>query len=208
MTMTDGERALLELMTGNKRYVAGKPVHPNQSFDRRQETVEGQNPFATILTCSDSRVPPDIIFDQGIGDLFVIRVAGNIAGNSVIASAEYAAEHLSVPLLMVLGHTRCGAVTATIQGGNAPGRIGWLCEAIQPAVERARRMPGELLGNAVVANVALTVERLSASVILGGLARENRLKIAGAIYNLNSGAVEVIGGSQDAAQQEDRDERM
>ena len=192
--ITAGEQALLELIVGNERYVTGKPVHPNQSIDRRQEAVEGQNPFAAIITCSDSRVPPEILFDQGIGDLFVIRVAGNIAGDSVIASAEIAAENLNVPLLMVLGHTGCGAVTAAIQGGGAPGRIGWLCEAIHPAVERARRRPGDLLDNAVAANVTLTIERLYKSEILSGLAKENRLKIAGAVYNLNSGLVEVNGG--------------
>ena len=110
---------------------------PNQGVERRKELVEGQHPFAIILCCSDSRVPPEVIFDQGLGDLFIVRTAGNVFDNIALGSIEYAVEHLEVPLLVVLGHGQCGAVTATVEGGHAPGHISNVVEAIQPAVVKA-----------------------------------------------------------------------
>ncbi|HUV35805.1 MAG TPA: carbonic anhydrase, partial [Patescibacteria group bacterium] len=156
----DGDEAFEALMAGNGRYVAGAPVHPRQTAARRAETAGGQHPFAVVITCADSRVPPEILFDQGIGDLFVIRVAGNITGNAVVGSVEYAAEHLGVPLVVVLGHTHCGAVNAAIVGDGTPGRIAHIVGRIAPAVDRARELPGELAGNVVRANVEIVVDEL------------------------------------------------
>lgn len=126
-----------KLIDGNKRYVEGKFIHPNQSAERRMELSKDQNPFAVILSCSDSRVPPEIIFDQGIGDLFIIRVAGNIISNEVLGSIEYAVEHLDVGLVVVLGHERCGVVSAAVAGGEVHKHISSLVEAILPAVKTA-----------------------------------------------------------------------
>jgi carbonic anhydrase len=121
----DGGEVLLRLMNGNKLYVAGEPRHPHQTLERRVEVANGQKPFAAILGCSDSRVPPEILFDQGLGDLFVIRVAGNVVDDAVQGSIEYAVEELAVPLVMVLGQGRCGAVKAAVdvveKGSQLPG---------------------------------------------------------------------------------------
>ncbi|HEY4484757.1 MAG TPA: carbonic anhydrase, partial [Nitrospiria bacterium] len=122
------DKALTMLMEGNARYVEGKMLHPNQAADRMGELAKGQHPFAVILGCADSRVPPEIVFDQGLGDLFVLRVAGNIADDAVIGSIEYAVEHLGTTLVFVLGHERCGAVSAAVEvvtkGAKVPGHIG------------------------------------------------------------------------------------
>ncbi|MEW5802196.1 MAG: carbonic anhydrase [bacterium] len=188
----NGNQALEALMAGNKRYTAVKNTYPNQTAERRAELVKGQKPFAIILSCSDSRVPPEIIFDQGLGDLFVIRVAGNVVDDIALGSIEYAAEHLGTPLIMVLGHEKCGAVTATVEGGEAPGHIGSFTKAIKPAVEKAKDQPGDKVDNTVKANVELIVEQLKVSKpILSELVKEGRLKIVGARYDLDTGAVDI-----------------
>jgi carbonic anhydrase len=193
MKKFSSDEVLQELMNGNKRYVAAQFAHPNQTVERRVEVAKKQHPFAIVLGCSDSRVPPEIIFDQGLGDLFVIRVAGNVVDDVVIGSIEYAAEHFNAPLIMVLGHKRCGAVEATINGGEAPGRIGSLVEAIKPAVEKAKSQLGFLLDNAVKVNISMVVDRLKSSQpILANLIREGRLKIVGAHYDLDTGVVNII----------------
>lgn len=185
--------ALKRLAEGNQRYVVGNTAHPNQTIDRRKEVVGGQNPFAVVLTCSDSRVPPEILFDQGIGDLFVIRNAGNILDDIVIGSIEYAVEHLGVKLVVVLGHQFCGAVTAASQGGEAPGHIHSVVEAIQPAVEKAKGQAGDLVVNAIRANVDLVTDQLASSEpIMAEFVKGHGLKVVGAIYNLETGAVEVF----------------
>ncbi len=193
MRMFSADQALADLMAGNKRYVAARLTYPNQTVARRAEVAKGQHPFAVILGCADSRVPPEIIFDQGLGDLFVIRVAGNVVDDVVMDSIEYAAEHLGVQLIVVLGHTRCGAVDATVKGGEAAGHIRSLVEAIRPAVEKAKGQPGDLLTNAVKANVEMVVDRLKSSKpILAESVEAGRLKIVGARYDLESGVVEII----------------
>jgi carbonic anhydrase len=187
------EAALKELLDGNKRYVAGQATHPHQSATRRIEVGKGQHPLAAILTCSDSRVPPEILFDQGIGDVFIVRDAGNIADDVALGSLEYAAEHLGTPLIVVLGHSKCGAVTATVQGGEAPGHIGSLIKLIQPAVEKTKGQPGDPIVNAIKANVQLVVEQLNTcQPILAHLVKAGKLKIVGAHYDLDSGAVELV----------------
>jgi carbonic anhydrase len=187
------DTALKTLQEGNRRYVADTPLHPHQDKKLRSELVKGQHPIAAILSCADSRVPPELIFDEGLGDLFVVRVAGNVVDDAILGSLEYAAEHLHVPLIIVLGHSRCGAVQATINGGEPHTHIDTLCKAIKPAVVQARREKGDLLANAVRDNVALAVKQLQTSKpILQKLQREGRLRIAGAVYSLDSGTVEYL----------------
>jgi len=182
-----------KLIEGNKRFAASKPIHPNQTTERRVEVSKGQKPFAVILGCSDSRIPPEIIFDQGLGDLFIIRVAGNIVDDIALGSIEYAVDHLGVQLVVVLGHGKCGAVSATVQGGEAHGHINCIVKAIAPAVEKAKKQSGDLIDNSIKANVELVVDQIvSSKPILSELVKEAKLKIAGAYYNIENGVVELI----------------
>jgi carbonic anhydrase len=192
---TDVGGPLGALLEGNRRYVSGAAAHPRRSAERRAETARGQNPLAAVLTCADSRVVPEIIFDQGIGDLFVVRVAGNVADDAVIGSIEYAAGHLRVPLVIVLGHTDCGAVNATIAGGEVTGPLARVIGKIAPAVERARSIAGELTENAVRENIALVTGQLvGATPILRRLVDRNEVRIIGAVYDVESGVVTVLDG--------------
>jgi carbonic anhydrase len=184
--------ALAKLIAGNQRYVADQLVHHHQSGRRMRAIATGQHPFAIILGCADSRVPPEIIFDQGLGDLFVIRVAGNILDDAILGSIEYAVKELGTSLVLVLGHERCGAVAATIKHAEVSGHISTLLNAIQPAVDRAKSELGDLLDNAVRANIELVVEQLKASMPVAELVQHNRLKVVGAQYNLDRGKVEII----------------
>lgn len=189
----NGDTALKKLEEGNKRYVEAKFTHPNQTKERREEVAKGQHPFAVIVSCSDSRVPPEVIFDQGLGDLFVIRVAGNIVDDAVLGSIEYAIEHLGAKLVVVLGHERCGAVDATVKGGEAPGHIKGLVEAIKPAVEKSKDQAGDKLDNAVKANVAIVVDKIKTSEpIIKEFVHEKHLKIVGARYDLDEGNVTIL----------------
>ncbi len=183
---------LKRLLEGNQRHVRHKFTHPHQDAGRLREVASAQHPFAVILSCADSRVPPEVVFDQGLGDLFVVRVAGNILDNAILGSIEYATEYLHVPLVMVLGHERCGAVTAAVDGGKTLPHIGSLIDAIRPAVEQAKGRSGDLLDNAVRANVQLVVEQMKVSEPLAGLVRGNKLQIVGGRYDLDQGTVEII----------------
>jgi carbonic anhydrase len=185
------EEALRALREGNRRFAAGRAVHPHQDAARREEILPGQRPFAVILACSDSRVPPEIIFDQGLGDLFVVRTAGDVVDDVALGSIEYAVEHLGVPLVVVLGHTRCGAVTATLHGDEVSGHIAAIVQAILPAVQEARRLPGDPLSNAIDAHIRHVVAYLRAtSPILAEREHAGTLRIVGARYNLENGEVE------------------
>lgn len=187
------EEALQRLMEGNERFIEGKSVHPNQDRDRRREVVGGQRPFAVVLGCSDSRIPPEIIFDAGIGDLFVIRVAGNIADDVVLGSIEYAAEHLGVDLVMVLGHQKCGAIQAAVAGGEPNGFVGSVLRALRPAVDEAKLKPGDTVDNTVRVNVAQIVVAVRASKpVLSHLSAEGKLRVVGAYYSLETGKVEIL----------------
>lgn len=187
------DAALQRLMDGNKRFSQEKRSFPDQSRLRLQETATAQYPFAAILGCADSRVPVEIVFDQGLGDIFTVRVAGNVVTPHAIGSLEYAAAELGSQLIMVLGHENCGAVKAAIQGQPLPGRISTFVEDIRPAVERVRNNPGDVVNNSVIANVQLQVEELKQnSVLLAQLAQQNKLKIVGARYDLDSGVVTMI----------------
>jgi len=188
-----GKYARQRLLDGNKRYYSAKMTCPGSTAARRAEVSKGQHPFAAIVCCSDSRVPPEIVFDQGLGDLFVVRLAGNIVDDDALGSLEYAVKHLGVRYIMVLGHERCGAVEATVKGGEIPGHIGSLVMAIQPAVDKARLRPGDVLENAVLENVAMVVGRLrSSKPILEDLIKKGELIIEGGRYDLDDGIVTVI----------------
>jgi carbonic anhydrase len=189
----DPDGALSRLLEGNRRFIDAAPSHPNQDVARRALLAGGQEPFAIILCCSDSRVPPEVVFDQGLGDLFVVRVAGNVADEIGLASIEYAAEHLGVRLVMVLGHERCGAVTAAVKGGELPGHLPALMAALQPAVDGNHDPHGDAVEGAMQANIELTARHLRESgPVLSGLVAEGQLKVVGARYDLDTGAVTVV----------------
>lgn len=184
----DPDEAMKKLIEGNSRFVGAKPVHPDQTASIREELAKGQKPFAVILTCSDSRVPPEIVFDQGLGDLFVIRVAGNIVDDN--GSIEYAAEHLGTRLVVVLGHERCGAVDATLKGGEAPGHIASLVKAIKPAVDKGKKEKGDPLENSIKNNTLSVAQKIrNSKPLLDELVKEGKLKVVSARYDLDDGRV-------------------
>lgn len=189
--VVSAEEALNELKKGNERHMEADYNHDHHSRRRLEEVAKGQKPHAIILTCSDSRVPPELVFDKGLGDLFVIRVAGNIAGSSELASIEYAAEHLNVPLVIVMGHKRCGAVQAAAAGGDAGGHIAALVKQIEPAVQKARNLTGDLVDNAVHTNVDHVVRQLrNSDPMLKEMVESGRLKVLGAYYDIDTGKVD------------------
>jgi carbonic anhydrase len=190
------DAALERLMAGNARYVQG--VSRRHDFKHEREPLtRGQNPFAGILSCADSRIAPEFCFDSGRGDLFVCRVAGNFANAESIASFEYGVHVLATPLILVLGHDACGAVDATIKSikdnTTLPGHLPSLVDAIAPAVKDVLAEGGDTLANAIRRNVVLTIAKLqSASGILGDAVAANKLRIAGGVYKLATGKVELL----------------
>ncbi len=187
------QQALKLLLEGNQRFVAGKLEHPNQTPERRAEVAKGQHPFAAVLACSDSRTPPEIIFDRGLGDIFTVRVAGNVADQVVIESLDYSVKHLGVRVVMVLGHRRCGAVIAAVEGHEEEGKdVGPMLRELDPAVAATKGMPGDAVENAVRENVKLVVERLAASKELSAMVKSGELKIVGGIYDLDTGTIEML----------------
>lgn len=187
------DAALQRLMDGNQRFVQQKGTHPDQSPARMKEVSQAQHPFATILTCADSRVPPEILFDEGIGDLFDIRVAGNIITPEVLGSLEYAVAILDSPLIMVLGHERCGAVTAAVQGKPLPGHISSFVKAIKPAIAQTKGESDDLVDKAVIANVRYQINKLKQnSAIVSQRLLDRKLKIVGGRYDLDTGEVTLI----------------
>lgn len=190
-----GEQALLKLMEGNARFASGNSTHPDQSIERRSELIAGQHPFAVVVGCSDSRIPPEVVFDQGLGDIFVIRTAGQVMDNVTIASIEYAVEHLGVSLVVVLGHDSCGAVTAAVKGGEVEGHLDSLVEYIAPAVQEANETgnESELLDNSIDNNIFNIVDELETSEpVLSEKVNEGELMVVGARYHLDSGEVEIF----------------
>jgi carbonic anhydrase len=186
------DQALQMLIDGNQRFVQARREKPNQTWTRIAQVAPSQSPFAAILGCADSRVPAEIVFDRGFGDIFVCRVAGNVATPEEIGSLEFGTLLLGAKVLMVLAHERCGAVKAAIEGGALPGHIGSLTEAIKPAVESSKNQPGDKVENAVKANVRLQANRLKASPVINQLIEEGKLKIVGGYYDLDTGAVEIL----------------
>jgi carbonic anhydrase len=189
----NGDKALELLFDGNQRFLHQKRKYPDQSLERLRLVAKGQYPFASILGCADSRVPAEIIFDQGLGDLFVVRVAGNVASDMVIGSLEYATAILGSQLIVVLGHRKCGAVAEALQEQPVPGRIGFVVEGIKPAVERIKLRTGDIQENAVIANIQYQAEKLQeSSTILAKLIRKGQLKIVGACYDIETGKVSIL----------------
>jgi len=187
------DAVLADLKAGNAHHVAKHYQRPNQTAARQQALASGQNPHCAILTCADSRVAPEIVFDKGLGDIFDVRVAGNVAGDDELASIEYAAEHFALPLIVVMGHSKCGAVSAAVEGGQLHGKLPGLIGAIRPAVDRTKGQPGDAVENAVRANVENVVAQLRASTpVLADLVAKGKLKIVGAVYSLDTGKVDWL----------------
>ena len=186
------DEALKLLLDGNQRFVAGKLEHPNQTPERRAEVAKGQHPFASVLACSDSRTPPEIIFDRGLGDIFTVRVAGNVADKVVIESLDYSVKHLGVRVMMVLGHRRCGAVIAAVAGHEDEGDVGPMLSELRPAVEASKGMAGDPVENAVRENVKLVMKNLATSEELSAMVKSGELKVVGGIYDLDTGTIEML----------------
>jgi carbonic anhydrase len=189
--------SLERLLKGNARYVEGVSLRHDFKHER-EALVGGQNPYAAILSCADSRIAPEYAFDSGRGDLFVCRVAGNFANNESVASLEYAVAVLGAPLILVLGHDSCGAVSATIKSlkddTTLPGHMPSLVTGIAPAVKAVSQQAGDVLGNAIRQNVIDNVAKLgSATPILSAAVAQGKLKVAGGIYRLRDGRVEMVG---------------
>jgi carbonic anhydrase len=191
----DADDALKKLLDGNKRYAGNSAKGPNRSAARRAELAKGQHPFAVVVTCSDSRVPPELLFDQGFGDIFVVRTAGNIVDAVALGSIEYAVDHLGTKLVLVLGHERCGAVAATLQGGDAPANIKCVVDTIKPAVDKGKSRHsghGELLDTCVKTNVKFVAEKIRTTPpILAEAVNDGMVRVVGAYYDLDSGLVSV-----------------
>ena len=190
--ISDPAAALARLKEGNARFVAGRMIRPDQSPEARLRLSDGQKPFAVVVTCSDSRVPPEVIFDQGLGDLFVVRVAGNIVDEAGLGSVEYAVGQLNTPLIVVLGHEKCGAVSATLDALQPPydrphGAIDSIVEGITPAVREALTQQGDLLTNAILANIAHSRDVIKADPGLQDLLKSDAVKIATGYYSLSDG---------------------
>jgi carbonic anhydrase len=196
----NGDQALRDLLDGNDRFRNGKRMTPRSRPEDFLALTQGQFPEALVVGCADSRVPPEILFDVGLGDIFVVRVAGNVirgAGVSVNGSIEYAVAELNVPLILVLGHSGCGAVKAAMEhiddGESLPGSIDGLVELIKPAVAMTRELPGDPLENAVRKNVQIGVQRLKElEPIVAPRVKDRKVKVVGAVYNLSNGAVTLI----------------
>jgi carbonic anhydrase len=196
----DADRAIKLLSEGNMRFAAGQITHPGRTPDDFKPLAVGQYPIAAIVSCADSRVAPEILFDQGIGDLFIIRIAGNYvagAGAAVKGSVEYAVADLNVPLITVLGHSQCGAVKAAIKHLHdhdaLPGTINDLVNSIRPAVVEAESKPGDALENAIEANVRRGVATLKTlAPVVGPAVKSGKVKVIGGVYDLATGTVKML----------------
>ncbi len=194
------DEALKALLDGNQRFVKGQTRNPRRSPEEFSALAEAQYPEAVIVSCADSRVAPELLFDVGVGDIFVVRVAGNVIGGTgvtVKGSIEYAVAELNVPLILVLGHGGCGAVKSAMKHIDAkdslPGAINGLVELVKPAVHKSKGMPGDPLDNAIAVNVQLGVDKLNRlDPIVAPRVKEGRLKVVGGVYDLKNGAVKML----------------
>jgi len=182
------EAALGRLKAGNRRFISTAISSGKPTKARRTATAGGQNPFAIVVGCADSRTAPEIVFDQNIGDLFVVRTAGNLVDDYALGSIEYAVEHLGARLVVVLGHQNCGAVQAALSGGAAPGHIHSLVQAIQPAVKASRGQPGDPLVNAIHENDSRVAEKIRQKAQFGELS--SQVRVVEGYYDLHTGKVE------------------
>lgn len=187
------EDALKQLSAGNLRFTQNHLLHPHQTKERRDEVAKGQHPTVAVLSCADSRVPPEMIFDEGLGDVFTVRVAGNVVDDDVLGSLEYAVEHLHVTTIVVLGHTECGAVKAAIAGKLTHTHIDSLIDAIAPAVEKVRNAEGILARNCERANVRQSIQAITDDpYILSEAVHAHKINVVGAVYNLKTGKVDWL----------------
>lgn len=196
-SVADGKQAVERLLAGNARFVAAREQDLDEGIARRIAVSKGQHPFATILGCVDSRVPIELVFDQGLGDVVVVRSAGGALDQSVIGSLEFGVAELHTPLLLVLGHQRCGALSAALKAvGSAhrtydAGEIDYVVDALAPAVRQATGKPGDPLTNAIRTNVTLALTKLRQSPVIAPLEQSGKLKVVGAYYELDTGKVVV-----------------
>jgi carbonic anhydrase len=189
--MSDASNQSLKLLIdGNRRFSSTRPSHPNQSPLRRREVCSDQRPFCAVLSCSDSRVPPEIIFDAGLGDIFTVRLAGHVIDSMAVGSIEYAVAHLHVPLIVVLGHSSCGAVAAALTGKKFRGHVDAVCEAVRPAIQKAASVS---INDVAKAHALLTAQRLAAcGPFLSEAVKNGHLEITAAFYDLKTGEVEML----------------
>ncbi|MGE4559848.1 MAG: carbonic anhydrase [Desulfobulbus sp.] len=188
-----GQDALQLLLDGNKRFINGNLEHPNHCEESRRGLVSGQDPIAVVLTCADSRVPPVDVFDQGLGDLFVVRVAGNIINDQILGSIEYAVAHLHTPLVMVMGHSSCGAVSAVAQGVKLDGHIASLTPSIDAALKKTKGLDGNWTNNAAKALAIATAKKIAESEpIVADLVQEERVLVVATYYDLETGEVVLL----------------
>ena len=201
-----GEAVLKELKSGNERFVAGKATHPHADINRVIDTSKGQKPVAAVLACSDSRVSPELVLDQGIGDVFVVRVAGNVADTDELGSMEYATEHLHTPLLVVMGHTKCGAVTACVENASLEGCMPALIAHIKPALDRSQNAKTSLgkdqfLDKVIKENIWESVEyMLKKSEVVRKLVTSGKLTVVGGVYDIATGKIDWMGSHPNQAQ--------
>ena len=192
-TSVPADEALARLTAGNARFVSGNVTHPDQSPERRHALEKGQAPFAIVLTCADSRVAPELYFDQGLGDLFVLRNAGNVLDDHIVGSIEYAVEHLHARLIVVVGHEKCGAVAATVAGGHAPGHIHSIVDSLEPALESVKAQEGDKVDLTVRANARRVADILSRlEPIISESVKSGEVKVVAARYELGSGKVDFL----------------
>lgn len=189
--------ALFALRAGNRRWANGDQNHPHESIHRRDAVAAGQDPYAVVFSCIDSRVPPELVFDTGVGDIFVVRTGAHTIDDVAFGSIEFGPAELDTPLIFVLGHERCGAVIATInaiqhEGGHAPGHLQAIVDALKPAYNAAIGRPGDLVDNMVREQVRLTVAQLSAAPLLAERITAGTLAIVGGRYDLDNWKVEII----------------
>jgi carbonic anhydrase len=191
------DQALARLLAGNRRFITGHARHPHQSLKDLHELAAGQHPFVITVGCADSRVSPEVLFDQGLGDIFDNRVAGNIVDDLLLGSIEFAVEEFGSPLIVILGHERCGAISATINaietGGTAPGHIGVIVDALRPIIEPVLTHPGDRVDNAVRANIhAQAAELIDRSELIAEHVSAGELRIVGTRYDLDDGRVTLV----------------
>ncbi|AFZ14536.1 carbonic anhydrase [Crinalium epipsammum PCC 9333] len=186
------DEALERLMEGNQRFISGKSNRPHQTLKDLQSVSASQKPFAAILSCADSRVPSEILFDRGFGDLFICRVAGNVATPEEIGSLEFGTLVLGAKVLLVMGHKNCGAVDATIKGAQVPGQIASLLDAIKPALAKLDPKKAAQLEAGIKANVVYQVAKLQESPVISKLVNDGQLKIVGAYFDFDSGKISWV----------------
>lgn len=191
-----GKEVLELLMEGNQRFITGNLEHPNHCEESRRGLITGQDPMAVVLTCADSRVPPVDVFDLGLGDLFVVRVAGNLLNDQILGSIEYAVSHLHTPLVMVMGHSSCGAVTAVSHGVKLNGHIASLGPPIDAALKKTKGMPGDWTNNAAKMLATTTAMKIRESEpIVADLVLEGKVLVVATYYDLATGEVILLNGS-------------